>query len=212
MAEEVGGGFDGDGVGVEGHEAIKKGIVLLLKFEGTGVVAVVASVDEFDHHLGDDVGGDGDEADGTAGHEGESEGIVAGKDFAGIGEGLSELVDAVDGAASLLDGKNVGAVVGKASGGFGCDGDAGTPGHRVEHDGKLGRIGDGLVVLVESFLRRLVVVGTDLEACGGTHFFGLLGEVDGFGGGVGSGAGDNLHTASIVFDGDANDFEVFVGV
>ena len=35
--------------------------------------------------------------------------------------------------------------------------------------------------------------------------------MNGLGGGIGSGAGDNLHASGVVLDGNADDFEMFVG-
>lgn len=212
VALEGDGGFDGDGVGVESHESGEERVVAFLKFESFGEFAFEASLDEADHDLWDEVGGDADEANGSAGHEGEGEGVIAGEDLEVFGDGLDELVDTIDGAACFFVGDDVGAVVGEAGDGFDADFDDRATGDGVEHDREAGVGGDRFVVLVESFLRGFVVVRADLERCVGAGFFGGLGEVDGFVGGVGSAAGYDENALVGEFDGGADDFEVFVGV
>lgn len=85
------------------------------------------------------------------------------------------------------------------------------PGDVVEHDGEAD-VGDGGEVLDEAGLRGLVVVGGDLEGAVRADFFGAAGEVEGFGGGVGAGAGEDFEAAGGGFHGDADDFDVFVVV
>lgn len=212
MALEGDGRFDGDWVGVQAHEPGEEGIVTLLKFEGFGVFSFEAAIYEADHDLGNEVGGDADEANRSAGHEGESKGVVAGEDLEVLGNNLHKLVDAIDGATSFFVGDDVFAVGGEAGNGFDADLDDGASGNRVEHDGKAGVGCDCFVVLIEAFLRRLVVVWADLEGGIGSRFFGGLREVDRFDGGVCSTAGHDEGALVGIFDGSFDHFEVFVGI
>src|SRR5690606_34695780 len=74
------------------------------------------------------------------------------------------------------------------------------------------RLGDGAEVAVETFLGGLVVVGGDQQAGIGADALGQLGELDGFPGAVGPGAGDH-RDAAVDLVGDAADhFDVFLHV
>ena len=121
------------------------------------------------------------------------------------------MVDAIDRATGFLDGNDVAAVVGKADRCFHIDLDDAAAGDRVEHDRKAGLVGDRFEMLVEAFLGGLVVVGADLEGAIGTEALGFFGEMDGFAGGVCSGAGEDFHAACAELDGVFDDFEVLVG-
>jgi len=65
----------------------------------------------------------------------------------------------------------------------------------VDQDRDADSVVHGLEVLVEPFLRRLVVVGRDHEQRVGAGFLGVPGEVDRLGRVVGTGAGDHGDTA-----------------
>ena len=65
-------------------------------------------------------------------------------------------------------------------------------------------------MLVETFLRGLVVVRANLEGGIDAHFFRFLGQVDGLGRGVSACSCDDLHPAGIVLDCDANNLEVLL--
>jgi len=65
-------------------------------------------------------------------------------------------------------------------------------------------------MLIEAFLGWFVVVGADLEGAVDAELGGLGGEVNGFGGCVGTGSGDDLDAAGCVFDGELDDAEVFL--
>ncbi|MNP25161.1 hypothetical protein D3C76_1179560 [compost metagenome] len=57
-----------------------------------------------------------------------------------------------------------------------------------------------LEVLVQAFLRRLVVVRHYQQAGVGTGALGVLGQVHGFGSGVGTGTGDDRDAAGAALD------------
>ena len=125
---------------------------------------------------------------------------------------MDEHVDPIYGAACFFDGGDVFAICGEAGGGFWGDFYDGAAWDAVEHDGEGGGVCDGFVVEVEAFLGGFVIVGADLEGCGGSGLLGGFGELDGFCGGVGSGAGDDFAAAGGEFYGEADDFDVFAAV
>ena len=65
----------------------------------------------------------------------------------------------------------------------------------VDDDRNADRIVDRLEVLIEAFLRRLVVIGRDHEHRVGAGLFGVLGKRDRLLGRVRAGAGDDRHAA-----------------
>jgi hypothetical protein len=67
-------------------------------------------------------------------------------------------------------------------------------------------------VLVLAFLRGLVVVGHDLQLAVGADLLGKLGQLDGFGGGVGAAAGHDGHALGGLLHGHADDFAVLFDV
>jgi len=212
VALESDGGFNGNRIGVEPHESGKERIVALLQFKGFAVFAFEASLDEADHDLGNEVGRDADETDGSAGHEGEGEGVVAGEDLKVFRDGLNELVDAIDRAAGFLVGGDVFTISGEAGHGFNADLDDGATGDRVKHDGKTGVGGHCFVVLIETFLRGLVVVWANLEGGVGPGTFGGLRQLDGFDGGIGSASGNHHETLVGKLHRCLDDFEMLVGI
>ena len=58
-------GFDGDGIGGELEESGEEGVVALVDGAGLEVAALEGELDHFGDWAGDDVGGDGDDADGA---------------------------------------------------------------------------------------------------------------------------------------------------
>jgi hypothetical protein len=69
--------------------------------------------------------------------------------------------------------------------------------------------GDGLEVLVLAFLRRLVVVGHDLQLAIGADLLGEFREFDGFRGRVGAATGHDRHAPFGLLHRHADDFAVF---
>ena len=65
----------------------------------------------------------------------------------------------------------------------------------VDEDRHVDRVVDRLVVPVEAFLGRLVVIGRDHQHGVGAGLLGVAGQLDRLGGGVGAGAGDHRHAA-----------------
>ena len=74
--------------------------------------------------------------------------------------------------------------------------DDGAAGNIVDDDRDADGIVDRLVVLVEAFLGRLVVVGRDDQHRVGARLLGVARQLDGLGGRIRAGAGDDRHAAS----------------
>ena len=203
------GKFYGNGVGFD-EEIFEEGVEFGVKGASFGVIAFEGGVDEGDDFGGDEIGGDADDADGACGDEGEGEGVVAGEDIEGSGESGAECADAFDRAAGFFDGEDIGEGFGEASGEIDADFDAAAAGDGVEDDGNFGGFGDFRVVMEEAFLGGFIVIGSDDEGGGAAEFFGLDGEIDGFGGGIGAGAADDLAASFGEFDGEIDDVEMFV--
>lgn len=88
--------------------------------------------------------------------------------------------------SGFLDAHDIGHVTGDAGHGGGQHVAAGAAGHVVQDDGH-GHFGtDGLEVLVQAFLRGLVVIGGDVQGGVRPDIFGELGQRDGFAGVVGA--------------------------
>ncbi len=124
-------------------------------------------------------------------------------------EGEAHLVDAFGRAAGFFHGADVGASFDEAGDDVDADFDATATGDAVEHDGQFGGLSDGFEVLEEAFGSGLVIVGGDLEDGGGASGFGFLGHLDGFAGGVGSGAGHDDTPSGGEFDSEFDDTLVF---
>jgi len=88
---------------------------------------------------------------------------------------------------------------------------AGAAGDVVEHD-RQAEVGHGRKVLDQAGLGGLVVVGGDLQGAVHAHGLRLGGQFEGFGGGIGPGAGDDLHAPGGGFHDDADHLEVLVHV
>ena len=98
------------------------------------------------------------------------------------------------GHTSLRGGQNVG---------------AGTTGHVVDEHGDGHFVVDGLEMLEDAFLRRLVVVGGDEQDGIGADALGVLGKADGFDGIIGTRTGDDGHAALDLIHADADGGFVF---
>ena len=70
----------------------------------------------------------------------------------------------------------------------------------VDEDRDADRVVDRLEVLIEPFLRRLVVIGRDDEHRVGAGPLGMLGEIDRFLGRIRAGAGHDRHPAARLID------------
>ncbi len=87
----------------------------------------------------------------------------------------------------------------------------GTAGHVVDENRDIDRIGDGTEVLIEAFLRRLVVIGNDDEGGIGAGFLCVNRIVNRFGGAVRAGSGDHGNAATDFLDAHFDDGLVLVG-
>ena len=67
-------------------------------------------------------------------------------------------------------------------------------------------------MLVLAFLRGLVVVGHDLQLAVGAYLAGVLGQLNGFGGGVGTATSHHGHAPCGLLDGHADDLAVLLHV
>ena len=177
---------------------------------GAGHVTVTCDADEFADLAGCDIGSHADHADRADGDEGERERVVAGDDFESVGDDLAELADALDRATGFFDRDDVRATLGEAGHDVHADVDAAAAGNAVENDRKFGGFCDGAEVAVKALGRGLVVVGGDDEGAVRAGFFGVLGEGDGFVGGIGPGAADNFDPSGGDIDGGLDDVAVFV--
>ena len=112
----------------------------------------------------------------------------------------------------FLDAHDIGHVTGDAGHGGGQHVAAGAAGHVIQDDGH-GHFGtDGLEVLVQAFLRGLVVIGGDVQGGVRPDIFGELGQRDGFAGVVGARAGDDGNAFVDLLDADADSgFMLVVG-
>ncbi len=200
--------FDGCWVGFD-EEILEQLVEAFVNSASGGEVIGEGEVHEFDDLCGDEVGGDADDSDCAGGDEGEGEAIVTGEDLEGTGKCSSELGDAVDIAAGFFDGDDVGALFSEARYGFDADLDSATAGDAVEHDWQFCCVGDGAEVLEQSLLGGAVVVGGDDESGVGSALFCLVGEGDGLGGGVRSGAGHDDAASFGLLDGVFNHAKVF---
>ena len=86
---------------------------------------------------------------------------------------------------------------------------AGTAGHVVHEHGDGHGVVDSLEVLVDAFLRGLVVVGGDEQDGVSTHALSVLGEADGFDGIIGTRTGDDGNAALDLIHTDADGGFVF---
>src|SRR5699024_1642513 len=108
-------------------------------------------------------------------------------------------------ALGVLDREDV-RVVGQPQKRVRDDRGTGAAGDVVEHDRQVGRVGGGTHVRLDRRLRRLRIVGGDDEDAVGSRGGRAPGEVDGVGGDVVAGAGDDLRP---VADHAAHDVEQF---
>ena len=144
-----------------------------------------------DHHLRHQVGGHRDDALGAQGHHGHHLVVVARPDIEVVAAEVAGMGQQGEVAAGLLDAVDLG-VLGEDLISLGGKGHAGTAGDVVEKDGQLHPVGDVLIVLDQSGLAGLVVVGSHMEQGVGPGVLGVLGQVDGGGGIIAARAGDDL--------------------
>ena len=93
---------------------------------------------------------------------------------------------------------------------LGLDVLAGAAGDVVDAMRQAGFLGEHAEVVVKAFLRRLVVVGGDLQGGVGADFFGELRQAEGFGRAVRAGAGHDLDSAGDGLDDEGDDALLFL--
>ena len=113
-------------------------------------------------------------------------------------------------AAGLLDADDVFARLGQALDSRHLDGDVAAAGDAVKDDRQLGRPGDFFEMLEQALLRWLVVIRRNLQRAVCANGLGGLGEVNCLGGGVGAGAGQDLHPALGRLHSEFDDTDVLV--
>ena len=163
------------------------------------------------HQLGRHIGGDADVAVAAAQHERHCGGVVARVNRKTGWGFLDQPLGAFNIASGFLDADDAGHV-GQADHGVVRHIGHRAAGHVVQHHGQIYRLGNRLEMLVLAFLRGFVVVGHHLQLAVGADFFGKVGQLNGFFGGIGAAAGHHRHAASALFDRHADDFAVFVHV
>ena len=104
-----------------------------------------------------------DYAGSTTGNHREGKRIIAADDIKIIRLVLDNLVYLLQAATSLLHGYHIREVAGNTAGCFRLHVDTGSARDIVEHDRQRTSLSNGLEVLIETFLRRFVVVRTDTE-------------------------------------------------
>ena len=111
-------------------------------------------------------------------HERQRQRIVAGQNRKFRAGRRAQLRHAVATAARFLDADDVFAIARQPFHRFDADLDAAAPGNAVKHDGQFRRLGDGAKMLIQPFLRRLVVIRRDLQRTVRAGFFGGLRQIN----------------------------------
>ena len=127
------------------------------------IVALKLQADHVGELAGQGVADDRDHTDGSAGYHRERQRVVATDHLEALGLVLDDLVDLLQAARGFLDAHDVGEVLGDAARRGRLHVHSRAPRHVVEHQGQRTGLGDGLEVLVQALLRRLVVVRTDAQ-------------------------------------------------
>lgn len=153
-------------------------------------IALKGGLAQVGHFARGDVGGNGDVA--LAAHQDQFDGsrVVAGQDDEVLADAIQNLLGTHQVARGLLDTDDV-RHGRQADHGLGLHVAGGAAGYVIEDLRDVDGFGDVLEVLVQAFLGRLVVVRDYQQAGIGAGVLGVLREVNGFGSGVGTGAGDD---------------------
>mmetsp|Transcript_57662 Transcript_57662/g.135746 ORF Transcript_57662/g.135746 Transcript_57662/m.135746 type:complete len:208 (+) Transcript_57662:1182-1805(+) len=142
-------------------------------------------------------------------HQRHGRAIVTRVDVEALGRVLDQRGGALDVAGGLLDAEHA-RQRGTTQRRLGQHVRNGPAGHVVEHHRDVHGLGDRLEVLVNAFLRRLVVVGHDGQRAVRTDGLGIAAQFDGLGGRIGAGACQDGDAALGMLDRDADDLAVFL--
>ena len=121
-------------------------------------------------------------------------GIVAGIDINPVATSINHLATARHVTSGVLDANDIGDV-GQAIDSIGLHINSGTPGDIVEYLRYRDGIGHRLVVLIQAFLRRLIIIWCHQQAGVDSGLLGAAGQLDRLGGGIGAGTADNRNAA-----------------
>src|SRR5713101_5784903 len=172
-------------------------------------IALESEPRELRHFRRNFVRNDGDDAAATQRDQREGDGVVAGKN----GEVMRDSVEN-DGhlrhvAGGFLDAHDV-FDCGEALYRCGLDVHSGAALHAVKNDGQRHRFSNGAIVLIQTLLRRLVVIRSDGEYAVGAEGGKLAREGDHFRGVVAAGAREDGYLALSQFDIDLHDAEMLL--
>ena len=147
----------GIAVDEEQREEVDEAVVNLA---GSIVLATHLQANHLRELLGQGITDDADDTYCSARHHRERQRVVAADDVEGARLVLDDFVDLLQITRRLLDGHDVLAVGSQAHRRRCRHIDARTTGNVIEHYRQFRGVGNGLEMLVESFLRRFVVIGT----------------------------------------------------
>src|SRR6185437_6657359 len=180
---------------------------LVLKRQRRSVIAVQRRLHQLRAQCQGSVGGDRDAAVAPRRHIGERRHILARKlDEIGA-EGVALLRHPRQVAGRVLDADDVFEPV-KPLHRLDRHVDDAAAGDVVDEDRNADGVVDGLEMLIEALLRRLVVVGRHHQHRVGAGLLGVAGEFDGLHRVVGARAGDDRHAPARLIDADVDDVAV----
>jgi len=156
------------------------------------------------------IGGDADDSVSADCHERQCEHVIAAQNFKAWSQCRAQLADAIGIAAGFFDADDIFAFFGEALHGLNCNFDSATARNAVEDDWDTRATSHFAEMLEKAFLRWFIVIGRNLEGTIRADFFGVLGKIDRFGGGVASRAGEHLEFARGKFHRELDDFNVLV--
>ena len=152
--------LDARRVAVYGHQLVHPA-QFAVGVEGFVEVALHRAVHQFAEQGRIGIAHHRDDSLGTQGNQFEGDAVIAAQHVESFGSVVDDVFNLGDVARCFLDGNHLLAVAGYAQGGFGKQVHAGAARHVVEHHGHGAGFGYGLEVLVETFLRRLVIIRSD---------------------------------------------------
>src|SRR5471032_1354893 len=202
--------FHGDGVGFD-----EQGLVQRHQFfvDGTGRdgIATDRSSAQVAHGAWRDVRGHGNIALAAQQNQFDGRCIITGIHQEIAAHACQDVLGALQVTGCFLDGDDV-RHPGQAHDGICQHVASRTAWHVVEDLRNVHGFGDGLDVLIQPFLRRLVVVRRDQQTCVRASALGVVRQFDRFARRIGARARDDRDTPCNLSDHTTNDFDVFVHV